>query len=1177
MRRKVSQSSVWGGVGLRAAAGLVLVGVFVGAGGLGSSSAEPYAWQQDYAEVDATGAIRWKPQAYTYEAGSQVRYIDFEAGDDSADGATPDTAWKHHPWDEQAAGRAAAVGGADTFVFKRGVIYRGSMVVPAGTAGRPNAPVRLTSDPSWGGEQPAWIVGSEVVADWQPLRDHPTIPQPRAVHFADLDFAPRAVWVVDQDGGVTRLPLARTPNWRPDNLDDIKSDWWQFDNPKTPQQSLQLDGEEVFYGTDTQHLDLPADAVEGAYLWSEYGWVMGTPYAARVLKYDPAEKSVAFEGQWGRSAGGNVLPRYSRYYLEDKPHFLDDPAGEFWFDKQGRGGRLYVRLPRGVSPESVRIEVARRSTLIDATDVDHLHVSGLGFRWTNTYWDLHAGPFMSKDVDPAAIRLQGRGQDLQVRHCVFESVNKAVRVLPAGDHAVVDRVLLADNDIRLTDHGAVQLWDGSDWGQKLPTTRLLDVKVLRNRLTDIGLRPTRYGQGHAIDILCAQTAHVAGNVLDRLYGAGIFVYGGKRSGAQTDRPFSRILIHQNQVTNPLLNNNDWGGIETWQGGPSYVFNNVSGNPGGFKLWGHRGQPDKPGSSRFGHAYYMDGAFKQYYFNNIAWGKNNNPASPRGNTAAFQEIHSFLDYVFNNTAYNFVIGSRRQAPAAGQNKYLGNIWDSIGYLVFRHAEPSGVAQDPNAADAGKQASEFEHATNAYAANLFHDPPQQIAVFEPSGNWYGSVADFAQALQQRGSIGQAGETVDTPLLMSPEAGDFRPTAAARDRGVRVFVPWSLHGVVGEWHFYPAGDDPAVIPDEHFQLSPYYVNREEYHSQPRYPLHLKNGSAESYVAGPLEDWTDGALRLDGQTYAELSPEQLAAGTEEVSLPLNQPASDWLELEVPESVVPGRKITVRLKIKGQVPEGQQIKADLHWASRSGSGGGFNANGGPAQPITGPGPYEITFNTQDKNRLGKFTVAAYISPDGSWGNRTHTAFYDLAKGVALPEGGYRSPDVDRSNLLIETYLQVQPGQAGAVVSHLDESTGYALRIDPQGRPVFQLRGEGQSAELTAPDPLEAGRWHHVLVEADRDAGTMKIYVDGRAVAQGPGLGPVSIRSTAPLWVGRGSDGQMLRGQIEFLRIAAGTLAQSQTTIEELHAWQFDGPFLRDFAGQAPTGPRDAGALELVE
>jgi hypothetical protein len=47
------------------------------------------------------------------------------------------------------------------------------------------------------------------------------------------------------------------------------------------------------------------------------------------------------------------------------------------------------------------------------------------------------------------------------------------------------------------------------------------------------------------------------------------------------------------------------------------------------------------------------------------------------------------------------------------------------------------------------------------------------------------------------------------------------------------------------------------------------------------------------------------------------------------------------------------------------------------------------------------------------------------------------------------------------------------------------------------------------------------------------------------------------------------------MRIALGILKDAKTDIKELYAWQFDGPFLRDFTGRKPKGKRDAGALEL--
>jgi hypothetical protein len=47
------------------------------------------------------------------------------------------------------------------------------------------------------------------------------------------------------------------------------------------------------------------------------------------------------------------------------------------------------------------------------------------------------------------------------------------------------------------------------------------------------------------------------------------------------------------------------------------------------------------------------------------------------------------------------------------------------------------------------------------------------------------------------------------------------------------------------------------------------------------------------------------------------------------------------------------------------------------------------------------------------------------------------------------------------------------------------------------------------------------------------------------------------------------------MRIARGTLADSKTTIEELYAWEFNGPFLDDFTGRRrPADGGCAGALD---
>ena len=103
-------------------------------------------------------------------------------------------------------------------------------------------------------------------------------------------------------------------------------------------------------------------------------------------------------------------------------------------------------------------------------------------------------------------------------------------------------------------------------------------------------------------------------------------------------------------------------------------------------------------------------------------------------------------------------------------------------------------------------------------------------------------------------------------------------------------------------------------------------------------------------------------------------------------------------------------------------------------------------------------------------------------------------------------------------------------------------------------------------------------MEADRKAGLFTIYLDGKLDNSGPGLdAETSLVNDADLYVAGTPQGGHLNGEIDFLRIARGTLADSKTTIEELYAWEFDGPFLYDFTGhKRPSTGGAAGAIDDV-
>lgn len=1051
-----------------------------------------FSWETPQARALPTGDLVWAPAPYRFVAGASVRYIDHEAGDDARSGLSRDQAWRHHPWDVRAAANAAACTGVHAYVFKRGVSYRGALV--AKESGRSGEPIRLTSDPSWGEGEAAFLGSEKLAGGWTRGASHPDIPASvrERVWYRDLDFAPRTLWLL-RGGAIVRLPLARMPNWTITDPEDIKSGWWSWDYPGKKYFDVFMkneQGKELVLGIDTKHLTGPRELYVGAIVWSEFGWVDGTPYPSYVQGFDAAQKGIGFEGYLG-SARSRKIARHHRYYLEDKPHYLDDPKGEFWFEKKGRGGRLYVLPPDDLDPNTAVFEAGRETTLLHMADREHIAVSGLAFRFTNVAWNLTELPWAEKfalkeHVFPACIRVWGGGTDIAVSHCSFAHVNAAVLMKAVAPHRHLDRVSVTDCDIRDTDHGGITIQEGIQWGHALPDDggHLHDASILRNRIVRAGQRAPRIGSSNAIDVAGGRLVEIAGNIIDMPWHAGVNVHGAKISGNTRDVPLVRLLIHQNRVVDGIRTGDDCGNIETWQGGPAYVYNNVSGNPGGLRnpSWmDGKDNPNKPGSARFGMAYYLDGAFKNYYFNNIGYGLTKDPWSREGATTMFQEIISYQNTFFNNTAYQFVKGTRRQAPHAGSNKYLGNIWDGIGDWVFWHTTPAKSQAAGNEADAGKKRDRYALETNAFAGNIFHDITGKYGSFKPTGQWHETFEDCRQALRETGAIAsELGIVATKPPLRDPARRDFRPAddSAAIDRGAKVFVPWGLYATVAEWHFYPAGNDPTRILDEHWYMTPYYTNRDDYFTKPRFPLKAVNVVAADYVAGPLENWTRGALALNGRDHY--------------------------------AVCENRALTE--------------------------------------------PFDMTVHFKwDRQR----------APE--------------TRTIAGPS--FKSPQVYDGNFLIEAVFRAESGgPRGVLVEKRFGGSGYALEVEDAGTLLFSIGGcpGGKRASLRSRAALADGRWHHVIAECDRTSGgRLVFYVDGKREAEGAGLdSSTSLENIADLYVGGTPEGRCLRGALEFLRISLGTLADARTDIEELYAWQFDGPFLRDFTGRAPTGQRDAGALE---
>ncbi|MFW6303715.1 MAG: LamG domain-containing protein, partial [Candidatus Sumerlaeota bacterium] len=564
----------------------------------------------------------------------------------------------------------------------------------------------------------------------------------------------------------------------------------------------------------------------------------------------------------------------------------------------------------------------------------------------------------------------------------------------------------------------------------------------------------------------ATELEIAGNIVRWSWGSGIFTLGGKGSGAVNDVPLIRYLVYQNQVDYTMLGCNDYGGIEHFQGGPFYVFNNITRNTVGTKTFT---------GTELGYNLYLDGGFKCYSFNNIIGGYQRPDDPSYYSHCGYFMVFGFMDQLFNNTIYRFEYALN--GSSGNRSNILGNLMLDMSKTFIGQNRPGDVSM-LGGGDTGEQGRRGIP-TMSYASNVFFGEPkggrngfkfgyvggnkggdQKAAVY--GGN---SREELSNELDELGCrLATLGWKVDEMPLRDPDEQDYRlkDDARARDRGVKYFVPWSVGAMVGEWNFYRSDSNPELVLGEHFYMQPELRGRGMYYNVPRNDLTINQATADAYISGPLEDWIDGALSFDGNRFATLTHEAM--------------------------------------------------------------------------------------------------------------HVDTAGFDGSKR--------KTPDMDTNNFMVEAFFKTESGARTMPIASKFNEKGYAFGIDADGRAVLILKDGNNNWSASSAASVNDGQWHHVLAEVDREAQNINIYVDGKLSAGqdgGQAFAPsVSISNTSDLFVGKetGSD-NMFKGAIDFLRVARSTLADSNTSIEELYAWEFDGPQLKDFTGAVPVGKRDAGALEL--
>ncbi|MCC5843454.1 MAG: right-handed parallel beta-helix repeat-containing protein [Verrucomicrobia bacterium] len=804
--------------------------------------------------VEGTTEIRWMPEAYVYRAGTSTFYIDYDEGDDSADGRSPETAWKHHPWDVNATGNSAGTEGVHTYVFKGGVTYRGAL--KGRESGTPEEPIRLTRDPSWG-EGPATLSGSVLLRDWERVSDEEALAAgiPEVSHgkvwsvTLDGDFAPWAGWIPGADGGRERVPLARWPNWEIEHPYNHFTQWFRVEEADSergsrwPRTKISA---EVLKGFEP-------DAFDGATIWINHVSPGGNiaiigPFPGDIHRYNPEEGSLMIP-----LTHPNRYPQIqSPFFLENLPRFLDID-GEWTFVPDTR--KVYLRMPGDRDPNETGFEVARHKVVLDLVDPHHVEVSGLHFTGGNV-GNLHRAARGVEERDDLysrpegfaqmpAVRLRGDTRNVHLRHLIIhDSAGGGIANFIHAPEDVIDGVTVSDSELFNLDNDGIYFHHHAG-PVGFPNGRILNLDILRNRIENIGLRSSSVQGGRGINVNNMEVGEIAGNVIHRVAAMGINVVGARG-------PLNRILIHGNQVSEGLLHKNDFGNIEFWGHGPVYVYNNVTFDPVGFFA--------NLGAYHKGEAIYFDHGIKGFVFNNIGWSRNW-PDARHGvmGQSFFKEVRNRWNQAFHNTAYNFRVMQAMEGVHGDQQHYLSNLFIQrhVSTSFFNHwglNDAQGIG---------------------YARNVLSGP--HGAVFSHGrGEQYQRPEDFQahiETLENHVSTETAAVGSEALPVIDPEARDFRLTddSAAIDMGSRVFVPWSLYGNVGEWFFRHEPRDPNTVLAYDLLGQSMFPRSAVPEGIPDNELEGEGFTAEDYVPGILEDWNHGALVFDGEKTMRIPQERL------------------------------------------------------------------------------------------------------------------------------------------------------------------------------------------------------------------------------------------------------------------------------------------------------------------
>ncbi len=663
------------------------------------------------------GSIRLDDVAFQVPRVADL-WVDAVHGSDANDGLTPATAFKSIQ-------RAADLAGPGSIVHILPGIYR-ETVYPA-LSGSVTEPAVYRAE---NGPGTVVIRGAEPSSSltWHRLSDNP-IGLPGGV-YSNVYWADLSVWNLNNpprfivqlgDNGqeMTRLPLAREPDWQVVIEWKTHEFWWSADGGSAPAACDPV--------TNTDHdCDLPQRSmtqltdrtddtepvgVEPGNLTTLGSLISGTlvaldtvqghyVYRRIIVAHDVANGRITVDRVCEHDSGtGNPgLGWGSKYYVENRPRLLDTP-GEWWYDPSTK--RLYLWPPTPADPATLNLEISRRTNGFSLQNRSYLILDGLTIEFLNgsaiylANWKEHKA--YGDVVRHATLRYANWGVYLE------QGVQATA---PPGNS--IDGFTLENSEIAYMDTYAIRLidwWENNAAADAFTRSGIVNTIIRNNEMHHLGFR-TDGDNAIGASFMFANRLRFEGNHVHHVAHNGVqfsesVIQSSKSYGfSPAEIKTGDILIANNVFEKACQLTTDCGGLKFWGDPPdNHVFRNVLITGNIFRhTFGWTSVAEKRGRwmggtnsvvrGMGGFGLYVDNASGVHVYRNVAY---NNAYTGYMFAGVWRDGEMLYAHnVAANSLHGFTLGGRRYDTHGCVNtQLLSNIIiNNEGYGI-RHDDNDGL--------------------------------------------------------------------------------------------------------------------------------------------------------------------------------------------------------------------------------------------------------------------------------------------------------------------------------------------------------------------------------------------------------------------------------------------------------------------------------------------------------